>query len=78
MAVAAGLFRMTQGEKSQDRIRNDRSQQNSFRFTGSFDFRIGSSVFLVPIVSSTACGVLCGPISRHSGTNVDESFGLSW
>merc|ERR1712194_679731 len=34
--------------------------------TGLFDFRIGSGVFLLSaIASSTASGVLCGPISGH-------------
>ena len=34
--------------------------------TGLFDLRIGSGVFLLSaIASSTASGVLCGPISGH-------------
>ena len=36
-----------------------------------FDLRIGSGVFLLSaIASSTASGVLCGPISGHFGTDM--------
>merc|ERR1712086_273436 len=39
--------------------------------TGLFDLRIGSGVFLLSaIASSTASGVLCGPISLQFGTDM--------
>ena len=43
--------------------------------TGLIDLRIGSGVFLLSaIASSTASGVLCGPISGHSGTDHGRTF----